>query len=154
MSEEHINIHYSRKQWIQIYKDNIQWAEEQLGEATSLMDRIAWTFYINVHKNGLRRLQPQVIKNNHKSKSPIAKIKKEVDIVDVINRYTRLRGRNGKHYGCCPLHEDRAPSLSVDAEKQLWHCFGCGKGGDIIDFVKLAENVDTNQAIAVLLGNT
>jgi len=153
MSKERINIHYSREQWVEIYKDNIKQAEEQLKEATSLMDRIAWTFYINVHKKGLRRLQPHVRKKVKSSQSPIAKIKEERDIVEIINRYTTLKGRNGKYYGCCPLHEDRAPSLSIDAEKQLWHCFGCGKGGDIIDFVKLAENIDTNQAITILLGN-
>jgi hypothetical protein len=144
---------YSSDQIVDIYKDNIQWAEEHLEQATKLMDKLAWTFYISIHKRELKRLQPQANPIDNNSDSPIKKIKEEVDIVEVIDCYTELKGRNGRYYGQCPLHTDRAPSLSVDAEKRLWHCFGCGKGGDIIDFVKQVENIDTRQAIKILLGN-
>ena len=84
----------------------------------------------------------------------LKELKEKTDIVQVIGQYTTLRGRNHQYYGCCPFHKERSPSLSMDSKKQLWHCFGCGKGGDIIDFIRFAENTDTRGAMKKLRGMT
>jgi DNA primase catalytic core len=61
--------------------------------------------------------------------------------------------RNGKGYvGLCPFHEDHQPSLSINTEKNLWQCFGCGKGGDVISFVQEHDKVDFKAAVAMLAG--
>jgi DNA primase len=62
----------------------------------------------------------------------------------------RLR-KNGKEYfGLCPFHHDKNPSLSITPSKNEWHCFGCGKGGDAIQFIELYEQVDFNEAVKLL----
>jgi hypothetical protein len=99
-----------------------------------------------------KSMQPK--RQVRKGKFSIQAIKEVNDIEDVVRRYTTLKGRDTQYYGHCPFHQDHAPSLSVDTKKQLWHCFGCGKGGDVIDFIKLAENLDTKGAIEVLARRT
>lgn len=136
------------------YIDNIEFAEKHLREAVDVKDRFAWTWYLAINKHQLRELNAQRPKSGYKGASPIRQIKENADIVEVIGRYTNLKGKGSQYYGHCPFHDDRSPSLSVDSEKQLWHCFGCGKGGDVIDFIKLAENLDTKGAIEVLARRT
>lgn len=59
----------------------------------------------------------------------------ELDIVEVIGKYTNLK-RSGVNYkGLCPIHQEKTPSFMVSPAKNIWKCFGCGKGGNIIDFV-------------------
>ncbi|MCF6249039.1 MAG: CHC2 zinc finger domain-containing protein [Desulfobacula sp.] len=56
--------------------------------------------------------------------------------------------KNGKGYfGLCPFHHDKNPSLSITPSKNEWHCFGCGKGGDVIRFVELYDQVDFKEAV-------
>ena len=75
-------------------------------------------------------------------------VKEAVDIVEVVSLRTSLRRVSGSHYsGRCPFHEERTPSFSVDPLNKLYHCFGCGVGGDVIKFVQETENVDFVGAI-------
>jgi DNA primase len=70
------------------------------------------------------------------------------DIVEVVNGRTQLRRASGSRYtGRCPFHEERTPSLSVNPVEKLYYCFGCGKGGDLISFVRETENLDFVGAI-------
>ncbi len=81
------------------------------------------------------------------SDSSINKLRDAVDIVDLINGYTDLR-RNGSQYmGRCPFHEDNSPSFSVNPSDKLYHCFGCGVGGDLFSFVMEKEGLDFTNAI-------
>lgn len=65
------------------------------------------------------------------------------DIVEVVSARTQLRRASGSRYtGRCPFHEERTPSFSVNPSEKLYYCFGCGKGGDIISFVRESENLD------------
>jgi len=77
-------------------------------------------------------------------------ILERVNIVDLITEYTPLKrtGRNFK--GLCPFHNEKTPSFSVSEEKQFYHCFGCGVGGDAIKFVQEIENFDFLDAIEYL----
>ena len=62
-------------------------------------------------------------------------VKQAVDIVDVIGRAVHLRRSGNRHVGLCPFHQEKTPSFQVDAENQLYYCFGCGTGGDVLSFV-------------------
>lgn len=77
----------------------------------------------------------------------LEEIKNKIDIVEYIGKYVPLKqaGRNFK--GCCPFHNEKTPSFMVSPEKQIFHCFGCGKGGDIFTFTEEIEGVDFPTAL-------
>ncbi len=147
-------VNYTEKDWIRVYKENIKWADRCLEEEADYWNRFHWKWYIGINKRQLQVLESKQPKRVFKSTTSIKEIKERIDIVQVIEHYVTLRGRNHQYYGYCPLHSDHSPSLSVDSEKQLWHCFGCGKGGDVIDFIKLVENIDIRGAMKKLGGMT
>ncbi len=72
------------------------------------------------------------------------------DIVKLISRYAPLRRMGNGYKACCPFHNEKTPSFSVDPVKQLYHCFGCGKGGNAITFVSDIESIDRIDAIRML----
>ncbi|HZG36116.1 MAG TPA: DNA primase [Gaiellaceae bacterium] len=69
------------------------------------------------------------------------------DMVDVVSGRTALRKAGARYSGRCPFHEERTPSFSVNPAAKLYHCFGCGKGGDVITFVRETENLDFAEAV-------
>jgi DNA primase len=80
--------------------------------------------------------------------SSVADVRAAADMVEVVSGRTQLRRASGARYmGRCPFHEERTPSFSVNAVDKLYHCFGCGKGGDLIGFVQETENLDFVGAI-------
>ncbi len=80
----------------------------------------------------------------------VAEIKERLGVAEVVASYVQLKpaGRNMK--GVCPFHNEKTPSMMVSAEKGIWHCFGCGEGGDIFKFVMKMEGLDFRQALEVL----
>ena len=73
------------------------------------------------------------------------------DIVDVISEYVALTKRSGSNlFGLCPFHSEKTPSFSVAPDKQIYHCFGCGKGGGVINFIMDIENLPFRDAVAFL----
>jgi DNA primase len=83
----------------------------------------------------------------------IQEVKQANDIVATIERYTTLR-KSGRNYysGLCPLHDDTHPSFFVYPDDQRWWCFGCNRGGDIIDFAQAMHRVTTSEAVKMLAG--
>ena len=77
-------------------------------------------------------------------------VKQAVDIVDVIGRAVHLRRSGNRHIGLCPFHQEKTPSFQVDAENQLYHCFGCGCGGDVLSFVTKHQNLTFLDAVKYL----
>lgn len=74
-------------------------------------------------------------------------IRKEVNIVDVVGEYVQLK-KSGKNYlGLCPFHDEKTPSFSVAEDKQIYHCFGCGKGGSVFKFVQEIEGLSFPEAV-------
>jgi len=73
-------------------------------------------------------------------------IKEKTDIVEVISRYVTLTKSGSGYKGRCPFHKDDTPSFVVSPEKGLWHCFGCGEGGDVIGFLMKIENLSFIEA--------
>src|SRR5215204_6122069 len=69
------------------------------------------------------------------------------DMVEVVSGRTSLRKAGARYSGRCPFHEERTPSFSVNPADKLYHCFGCGKGGDVITFVRETENLDFAGAV-------
>ena len=85
---------------------------------------------------------------NKQLKEKVNEVLQAVKIEEVISDYIQLK-RVGKRYaGVCPFHNDRDPSLSVNTEKGFFHCFGCGVGGNAINFVMKAENISFKEALA------
>jgi len=80
----------------------------------------------------------------------IDEIASSLDIVDIISQYTQLRKAGRSFMGRCPFHEERTPSFSVSQEKGVYHCFGCGKSGNIFTFVMDIDNVSFMDAAKIL----
>ncbi|HEX6491893.1 MAG TPA: DNA primase [Candidatus Dormibacteraeota bacterium] len=80
----------------------------------------------------------------------VAEVKARLDIVEVIGGYVRLQRSGRDHKGLCPFHAERTPSFGVSQEKQVWYCFGCSEGGDVLSFVEKIEHVDFYGALEML----
>ena len=85
------------------------------------------------------------------AKSDVAEeIKDRVNILDIVSEYVNLK-RSGRNYlGLCPFHTEKTPSFTVSEEKQIFHCFGCGAGGDVFSFVMRQENLSFPEALSLL----
>ena len=77
----------------------------------------------------------------------IDSIRSQADIVDVVSDYVTLRKTGRNYKGLCPFHDEKTPSFSVNPERQIYHCFGCGKGGNVFSFLMEHENVTFVEAI-------
>jgi len=87
-------------------------------------------------------------------KETIKRIKKDVDLAALVKAKGVELKKNGKSYfGLCPFHDDHNPSLSINPSTNLWQCFGCGAGGDVIRFVELFDQVDFKEAVKRLSDN-
>ncbi len=74
-------------------------------------------------------------------------IRQRVNIVDIISKYVQLTERGQNHFGHCPFHEDQTPSFSVQEEKQFYHCFSCGRGGNVFSFIMEIEGLTFPEAV-------
>ncbi|MBQ0038389.1 MAG: DNA primase [Clostridiales bacterium] len=72
------------------------------------------------------------------------------DIVDVVGSYVTLQSKSGSYWGCCPFHNEKTPSFHVLQDKQFYHCFGCKKGGGVINFIMDIENLSYPDAVRFL----
>ena len=80
----------------------------------------------------------------------IAQIIDRLDIVDVVAEYSALRQRGRRYWGLCPFHTEKTPSFTVSAEQPTFYCFGCGKGGGLIQFVMEVEQLPFPEAVRML----
>src|SRR5215213_11026674 len=84
------------------------------------------------------------------SPESLERVKQAADIVEVISQHTDLRRAGARWTGLCPFHDERTPSFSVEPQEKLYHCFGCGVGGDVIKFVEEKEGVGFAEAVELL----
>jgi len=82
--------------------------------------------------------------------NPVEEIKSRLDIVETISGYINLQPAGGNFRAVCPFHNEKTPSFMVSKEKQIWHCFGCDKGGDVIGFVQEYEGLSFPEALKLL----
>jgi hypothetical protein len=77
-------------------------------------------------------------------------LKSKLDIVEIINTVVPLKKYGPSYKGCCPFHSEKTPSFNVNPMKQLFHCFGCHKGGDVFEFIMILKGISFKETIAVL----
>ena len=81
------------------------------------------------------------------SSATLEQIRAASDIVDVIGSYLPLKRAGANFVALCPFHKEKSPSFNVNPNRQIFHCFGCHKGGDVFAFVKEYENIDFPEAV-------
>ncbi len=84
------------------------------------------------------------------SEEVIEEVRAANNIVDVVSSYVTLRRKGNTYFGQCPFHREKTPSFAVTADKQIYHCFGCGEGGNVIRFIMRIENISFKDAIEFL----
>ena len=80
----------------------------------------------------------------------IEEIRSRNDIVDVISGYVKLQRKGSSYFGLCPFHNEKSPSFSVSPGKQMYYCFGCGAGGNVLTFIMEYENFSFMEALKML----
>lgn len=80
----------------------------------------------------------------------IEEVRMKNDIVDVISGYVKLQKKGANYFGLCPFHNEKSPSFSVSPGKQMYYCFGCGAGGNVLTFVMEYENYTFQEALQSL----
>ncbi len=80
----------------------------------------------------------------------IDEIKNNNDIVDVISQYVHLKRSGRNYFGLCPFHNEKSPSFAVSPDKQIFHCFGCGVGGNVIHFISKIEGINFRESVELL----
>lgn len=84
------------------------------------------------------------------SQETIDRVRNAADILDVVSQYVDLKKRGRNYFGICPFHHEKTPSFSVAPDKEIYHCFGCGKGGNAINFIMEYEKIEFVDAIQKL----
>jgi len=84
----------------------------------------------------------------------VEEIKSKIDIVDFIGQYVTLKKAGSNYKARCPFHEERTPSFMVSRDKQIFKCFGCSVGGDVIEFLMKQENLNFREALELLADKT
>ncbi len=80
----------------------------------------------------------------------VEEVRQRLDIVDLISQYVTLKKAGANYKGVCPFHQEKTPSLMVSPQKQIWKCFGCGKGGDHFSFIMETEHLEFGDALRLL----
>ena len=80
----------------------------------------------------------------------IDELTRRADVVEIVNSYVPLTKKGANHWGLCPFHSEKTASFSVSQDKQIYHCFGCGKGGGVLSFLMEIENLTYPEAIRLL----
>ena len=88
------------------------------------------------------------------SKNTIEKILDAAQIVEVISDFVALKRRGADYKACCPFHNEKTPSFSVSPSRGIYKCFGCGKGGNVVNFIMEHEQLTYVEAIKYLGKNT
>ena len=84
------------------------------------------------------------------SEELIEEVRSRNDIVDVISGYVKLKKSGSNYFGLCPFHNEKSGSFSVSPSKQMYYCFGCGAGGNVITFIMEYENYTFMEAVRML----
>src|SRR5690554_2317649 len=80
----------------------------------------------------------------------IEEVRYSNDIVEVVSEYVKLEKKGRYYFGLCPFHKEKTPSFSVTPSLQIFNCFGCDKGGNVIQFIMNIENLDFVEALKLL----
>ncbi len=86
------------------------------------------------------------------SEDILDEIRNQLDIIEIVSEYVPLKPSGKGHKGLCPFHQEKTPSFMVDPDRQIFHCFGCGEGGNIFSFIMKIEKVNFPEAVRILAG--
>ena len=84
------------------------------------------------------------------SEETIERIRNTADIYDIVAQYVDLKKRGRNYFGLCPFHSEKTPSFSVAPDKQIYHCFGCGAGGNVFSFIIEHQKISFIEAVQQL----
>src|SRR3989344_1078709 len=84
----------------------------------------------------------------------VAQIREKIDLVSFISEYISVKKAGKNFQALCPFHSEKTPSFVVSPERQIWHCFGCGKGGDVYTFLMEYERMEFPEALRFLAKQT
>src|SRR5215470_13250193 len=84
------------------------------------------------------------------TESEIEEVRSRADIVEVVGAHVRLKRAGRNFVGLCPFHQEKTPSFSVNAERGFFHCFGCGAGGSVFDFIMRMDGLTFFEALQTL----
>src|SRR3989337_3982303 len=84
------------------------------------------------------------------SQDLIDQVRTANDIVDIISEYVPLKKKGANYFGLCPFHAEKTPSFSVNQAKQIYHCFGCGEGGNVFTFLMNQDKLGFTEALKLL----
>src|SRR5689334_19463438 len=85
---------------------------------------------------------------------PVAQIREKIDLVSFIGEYIAVKKAGRNFNALCPFHGEKSPSFIISPERQLWHCFGCGAGGDVYTFLMQYEHMEFPEALRFLAKRT
>ena len=91
---------------------------------------------------------------NQEYMDPVAQIREKIDLVSLIGEYIPVKKAGRNFNALCPFHGEKSPSFIISPERQLWHCFGCGKGGDVYTFLMEYEHMEFPEALRFLAKRT
>lgn len=100
--------------------------------------------------NFIEQTESEELMANFYSDELVSEVINANDIVTLVSNYVRLKKSGSGYMCCCPFHREKTPSFHISPEKQLYHCFGCGVGGSVLQFVMAAENLDFPDAVRFL----
>jgi DNA primase len=84
------------------------------------------------------------------AESTIVELNNRIDAVSVVGDYVKLEKKGGRWWGCCPFHQEKTPSFTVDPDRKTWYCFGCHSGGGIVGFVMEQDKLSFPEAVELL----
>ena len=84
------------------------------------------------------------------SQNPFEEIRSRLSVVEVLGSYLDIKNSGRNYRAVCPFHKEKSGSLMISPDRDIWHCFGCGVGGNIFSFVEMYENVDKKTALSIL----
>ena len=84
------------------------------------------------------------------SDEDVRRVRDATDLVSLVSERVVLKQKGRLHWGCCPFHAEKTPSFKIDPATQLWHCFGCGLGGDAYGYLMKTDNVDFVESVRIL----
>src|SRR5574341_1420376 len=88
------------------------------------------------------------------SQDLIDQVRNSNDIIDIISEYVPLKKKGANYFGLCPFHAEKTPSFSVNQPKQIYHCFGCGEGGNVFTFLMNHDKLGFTEALRFLARKT
>src|SRR5699024_2495297 len=98
----------------------------------------------------LRKRKLVVYMTNRIPEEVIERVRQSNDIVEVVGEFVQLKKRGKNYFGLCPFHEENTPSFSVAEDKQIYHCFGCKKGGNVLSFIMEIEGLSFYESLVFL----